>query len=114
MNTSQSPHPLYRAGMILVRIQRFFLFYLFLILVVAMLLELMVRFFLKQSIFGLSDFIGFASVWLYAIGAALASYDRTHIKAEFVNVFAVVTALATGVVLLTMSVRAGDVTTTQS
>ncbi len=27
-------------------------------------------------------------MWLYAIGAALASYDRTHIKAEFVNVFA--------------------------
>ncbi len=45
MNTSQSTHPLYRAGLILVRIQRFFLFYLFLILVVAMLLELMVRFF---------------------------------------------------------------------
>ncbi|MEX1299186.1 MAG: TRAP transporter small permease [Desulfotignum sp.] len=85
MNASNQIH---KAGLILVRIQRFFLFYLFLVLVVAMLLELMVRFFLKQSIFGLSDFIGFASVWLYAIGAALASYDRTHIKAEFVNVFA--------------------------
>jgi TRAP-type transport system small permease protein len=83
-----SPNPIYRAGMILVQVQRFFLFYLFLLLVVAMLLELLVRFFFKQSIFGLSDFIGFTSVWLYAIGAALASYDRTHIKAEFVNVFA--------------------------
>lgn len=74
--------------MMLVQAQRFFLFYLFLLLVVGMLIELLIRFFLKQSIFGLSDFIGFASVWLYAIGAALASYDRTHIKAEFVNVFA--------------------------
>lgn len=88
MNTSNPTHPIHRAGLILVRIQRFFLFYLFLVLVVGMLLELLVRFFFKQSIFGLSDFIGFASVWLYAIGAAMASYDRTHIKAEFVNVFA--------------------------
>jgi TRAP-type transport system small permease protein len=83
-----SPNRIQKAGMMLVQVQRFFLFYLFLLLVVGMLLELLIRFFLKQSIFGLSDFIGFASVWLYAIGAALASYDRTHIKAEFVNVFA--------------------------
>jgi len=83
-----SPNRIQKAGMMLVQAQRFFLFYLFLLLVVGMLLELLIRFFLKQSIFGLSDFIGFASVWLYAIGAALASYDRTHIKAEFINVFA--------------------------
>lgn len=88
MNASHPTNPVHKAGLMLVKAQRFFLFYLFLLLVVAMMLELLVRFFLKQSIFGLSDFIGFASVWLYAIGAALASYDRTHIKAEFVNVFA--------------------------
>jgi len=75
------------AGRILVRFQKLFLFYLFAILVLAMLLELLVRFFLKQSIFGLSDFIGFTSVWLYAIGASFASYERNHIKAEFINVF---------------------------
>jgi TRAP-type C4-dicarboxylate transport system permease small subunit len=70
----------------MVGLQKFFLFYLFALLILAMMLELLVRFFLKQSIFGLSDFIGFASVWLYAIGASYASYERSHIKAEFVNV----------------------------
>ncbi|MFZ0612624.1 MAG: TRAP transporter small permease [Desulfobacterales bacterium] len=83
-------HPeskLRKAGRTLVQLQKFFLFYLFLILVLAMMLELLVRFFLKQSIFALSDFIGFASVWLYAIGAALASYERSHIKAEFIGLF---------------------------
>lgn len=75
------------AGHLLVRFQKAFLFYLFALLVLAMLLELLVRFFLKQSIFGLSDFIGFTSVWLYAIGASFASYERSHIKAEFINVF---------------------------
>jgi TRAP-type C4-dicarboxylate transport system permease small subunit len=77
-----------KLGFLLARLQKMFLFYLFLILVLGMMLELLIRFFLKQSIFGLSDFIGFSSVWLYAIGAAMASYDRSHIKAEFINVFA--------------------------
>jgi len=74
------------AGRIMVNLQKFFLFYLFALLILAMMLELLVRFFLKQSIFGLSDFIGFSSVWLYAIGASYASYERSHIKAEFINV----------------------------
>jgi len=83
-------HPeskLQKAGRILVKLQKIFLFYLFSLLVLAMFLELIVRFFFKQSIFGLSDFIGFSSVWLYAIGASFASYERSHIKAEFINVF---------------------------
>ena len=83
-------HPetkLQKTGRILVKFQKIFLFYLFSLLVLAMLLELIVRFFFKQSIFGLSDFIGFSSVWLYAIGASFASYERSHIKAEFINVF---------------------------
>ena len=75
-----------KLGRVMVGLQKFFLFYFFILLVVAMMLELLVRFFLKQSIFGLSDCIGFASVWLYAIGASFASYERSHIKAEFINV----------------------------
>ena len=74
------------AGRIMVGLQKFFLFYFFTLLILAMMLELIVRFFFKQSIFALSDFIGFASVWLYAIGASFASYERSHIKAEFINV----------------------------
>src|SRR5699024_136796 len=31
------------------------------------------------------DFVGYTSVWLYAIGASYASYERSHIKADFVN-----------------------------
>lgn len=66
--------------------QKQFLFYLFAVLILAMLLELLIRFFLKASIFGLLDFVGFASVWIYAIGAAFASYERSHIKAEFLSI----------------------------
>lgn len=81
-----SESKLQKSGRIMAKLQRTFLFYLFMILMLAMMFELLIRFFLKQSIFGLSDFIGFTSVWLYAIGSSLASYERTHIKAEFINV----------------------------
>ena len=74
-------------GGIMVTVQRNFLYYLLLLLTLAMLAEILSRFFLNKSIFGLSDFIGYASVWLYAIGASYATYERTHIKAEFLSTF---------------------------
>jgi TRAP-type C4-dicarboxylate transport system permease small subunit len=73
------------AGQLMVKIQRTFLFYLLLVLTAAMLLEIGVRYFFNQSIFGLSDFIGYSSVWLYAVGASFATYEKSHIKAEFIN-----------------------------
>jgi TRAP-type C4-dicarboxylate transport system permease small subunit len=76
-----------KAGALMVKIQRSFLFYIMLTLTLAMLLDMSARFFFNQSIFGLSDFIGYSSVWLYAIGASFATYERSHIKAEFLNVF---------------------------
>jgi TRAP-type transport system small permease protein len=72
---------------IMARIQRNFLFYLLMILTLAMLVEILSRFFLNKSVFGLSDFIGYSSVWLYAIGASYATFERTHIKAEFLSAF---------------------------
>lgn len=74
-----------KAGQIMVKLQRTFLFYLLFVLTAAMLLEILVRYFLNQSIFGLSDFIGYSSVWLYAVGASFATYEKSHIKAEFIN-----------------------------
>ena len=71
----------------MVKVQRAFLFYLLLILTLAMLLEIVIRYFFNQSIFGLSDFIGYTSVWLYAVGSSYATHERSHIKAEFINAF---------------------------
>lgn len=75
-----------KAGDIIVKVQRTFLFYLLLVLTLAMLLEIVIRYFFNQSIFGLSDFIGYSSVWLYAVGASYATREKSHIKAEFINV----------------------------
>lgn len=67
-------------------IQRGFLFTLMSLLSLAMLAEVITRYFFDTSLFGLEQFIGFAAVWLYFIGASYGSYERTHIKAEFINV----------------------------
>jgi len=75
------------AGRIMIKMQRSFLFYLLLVLTLAMLAEILSRFFLNKSIFGLSDFVGYTSVWLYAVGASYATYEGSHIKAEFLGVF---------------------------
>lgn len=75
------------AGGMMVKVQRAFLCYLLLMLTLAMLAEILARFFLNKSIFGLSDFVGYTSVWLYAVGASYATYERSHIKAEFLGVF---------------------------
>lgn len=74
-----------KIGDLIIKAQRIFLIYFFLLLVIAMLADMCSRFFFKQSIFALSDFVGFASVWLYAIGASYATQGRSHIKAEFIN-----------------------------
>ena len=67
-------------------LQRGFLFCLMSLLSLAMLAEIITRYIFNTSLFGLEQFVGYAAVWLYFIGAAYGSYERTHIKAEFINV----------------------------
>lgn len=74
-----------RSSQVMVKLQRAFLYYITLSLALAMLTDMASRFFFNQSVFGLSDFVGYASVWLYAIGSSFATYENSHIKAEFIN-----------------------------
>jgi len=67
-------------------IQEGLLFFLMSLLSVAMLAEVLTRYLFKTSLFGVEQFIGYAAVWLYLIGASYGTYERSHIKAEFINV----------------------------
>ncbi|WP_221800884.1 TRAP transporter small permease [Oceanobacter mangrovi] len=42
---------------------------------------------LDQPVFGLEELILLAAVWLYMLGAVLASRDRSHLSADFVQTF---------------------------
>lgn len=83
---SASVNALSKLNAVMAAVQRGFLFALMSLLSLAMMAEIVTRYFFHTSLFGLEQFIGYTAVWLYFIGASYGSYERTHIKAEFVNV----------------------------
>ncbi len=42
---------------------------------------------LNTPVLGLEELILFAVIWLYMLGAALASQERSHLRADFVSTF---------------------------
>jgi len=74
-----------RLNSVLVAAQRGFLFFLMVLLTAAMLTEVVTRYFFNTSLFGLEQFVGYTAVWVYFIGAAYGSYERSHVKAEFIG-----------------------------
>ena len=42
---------------------------------------------LNEPVFGLEELILMAAMWLYMLGAVLASKDRSHLSADFIQVF---------------------------
>ncbi|MFC1912511.1 TRAP transporter small permease [Chloroflexota bacterium] len=67
--------------------QKSILVILFIPLTLAMFAETFARYVIGQGFFAMEDFIGYTAVWLYFIGAAYATYERTQVKAEIMNIF---------------------------
>lgn len=74
-----------RLNSVLVAAQRGLLFFLMVLLTTAMLTEVVTRYFFGHSLFGLEQFVGYTAVWVYFVGAAYGSYERSHVKAEFIG-----------------------------
>jgi len=68
-------------------VQRSLLVIIFIPLTVAMFAETFARYVIGKGFFAVEDFIGYTAVWLYFIGAAYATHERTHIKAEITTMF---------------------------
>ncbi len=62
--------------------QRALLIILFIPLTLAMFAETVARYVIGKGFFAIEDFVGYTAVWLYFIGAAYATHERTQIKAE--------------------------------
>ena len=71
----------------LLLVQRFFLIVASLSLVLGLCLEIIFRYEVKVSLFGIEEPIVFIAFWLYFIGAAYGTYERSHIKGEVVEMF---------------------------
>jgi TRAP-type C4-dicarboxylate transport system permease small subunit len=65
--------------------QKLLLICLFLPLTGAMFAEVIARYVIGKGFFAIEDFIGYTAVWLYFIGAAYATHERTQVKAEIVS-----------------------------
>ena len=52
-----------------------------------MFLQVIARYVFEISITGLDELTGHTAVWLYLMGAAYGTYDRSHIKADVVHLF---------------------------
>lgn len=49
--------------------------------------EVFLRYVLGSPLFGIEELILFIGMWLYFMGAAYGAYERSHIKAELVNIW---------------------------
>lgn len=52
-----------------------------------MFLQVIARYVFQVSISGLDELTGHTAVWLYLIGAAYGTYERTQIKADMMHLF---------------------------
>ena len=48
--------------------------------------EVFLRYVLGSPLFGIEELILFIGMWLYFMGAAYGAYERSHIKAELINI----------------------------
>jgi len=71
----------------LLNIQKALLIIIFVPLTLAMFAETFARYVIGKGFFAIEDFIGYTAVWLYFIGAAYATHERTQIKAEITTMF---------------------------
>ncbi|WP_457552948.1 TRAP transporter small permease [Desulfobacula sp.] len=49
--------------------------------------EVFLRYVLGSPLFGIEELILFIGMWLYFMGASYGAFDRTHIKAELINIW---------------------------
>ena len=53
----------------------------------SMLLQVIARYIFEISISGLDEITGHTAVWMYLMGAAYGSFERSQIKAEMIHLF---------------------------
>ncbi len=73
------------ANRVLVISQRGILIAASLVVSIAMVVEVVTRYVLEQPLLGTEEIALLSVMWLYMMGAALASYDRSHLRAEITH-----------------------------
>jgi len=66
-------------------LQRVILILVSIFVICTMFTGVIARYVFQAPIWGMDELTGHIAVWLYLIGAAYGTYDRSHIKAEFIH-----------------------------
>ena len=66
-------------------LQRLILILVSIIVICTVSIEVVTRYLFQAPIWGMEEITGHTAVWLYMIGAAYGTYDRSHIMAEFIH-----------------------------
>jgi TRAP-type C4-dicarboxylate transport system permease small subunit len=71
----------------LVYLQRWFLIIGGTLITALVFLEVMLRYVFASPLFGVEELITFVAMWLYFIGASYGAYERSHIRADLIQVW---------------------------
>ena len=98
---------------VLVKFQRFIVIGSSLFIILLMTLVVILRYGFKADLYGIEEIVIIAAFWLYFIGASLGSYDKSHIKADILDIYIknekikgalnIVTSLITVIVVVVFS-----------
>ena len=72
---------------VLLKMQIVLLVCAFLVTLSCMLLEVIFRYILEIEIYGLEELASAVCIWVYFLGAAYATYEGTHLKADLAHLF---------------------------
>lgn len=76
------PHQLWTAKL---AVQRFVLVATGALVTILIFVQVVTRYFLGVSIFGIEEAASFLAIWLYFVGGAYGAYERGHISASLVD-----------------------------
>jgi TRAP-type transport system small permease protein len=71
----------------LLKMQRILMLLTICISTSAIMAEVLMRYIFKTSLVGIEELAAYVAFWLYFIGAAYGTYERSHIKAELTHMF---------------------------
>jgi len=77
------PHPILRVVDKLLAIKRFFLVVASLVLSLVFLFVVVLRYLFQADLFAYEEWVLMLAFWLYFLGAAMGSYENSHVKADF-------------------------------
>ena len=71
----------------LLKIERFILMVVPILVMLLLVTSVVMRYIFKMDLFGIEELMAIVAMWMYMIGAAYASYENSHIRADILETF---------------------------